>query len=430
MPFDSNGNASLVPGYLAVTGQDILPSQHNPPLEDIASMLSQVVLRSGVAPMGGSLNFSGFKATNLGVATGDGDAVPKSQMDEAISDVEGQIQAINKVLSTKVANYEAVDDDFNKVLRFTAAATLSIEDAADLRENWTCEIWSEGGDLLIDPSASQTVNGLTTLILQKGQRAEIFRTSATTFFANVTSDAMSGAQIQGYLYGLRSTRNTSDTANDIDIAAGAAASDISPFSLMQLGASLTKRIDANWSVGTGQGGLDTGSVANSTYYVWLIQRPDTGVVDALFSLSSTSPTMPSNYTRKRLIGKFTRAASANGYPTNDLNMFISAPQAIALGGAPSLTHGLGAPPSRASLQLVCVTTDLGYSAGAIIEYPPWGLSIPSISAGVGITVEINATSIILGYPLVGIYIRNKSAGNGTYADIDPSRWVAVVRAWP
>lgn len=80
MPYDSNGNASLVPGYLAVEGQTILPSQHNPPLEDIASMLSQVVLRSGVAPMSGNLNYSGFKPINIGTATSGGDAVPLSQL--------------------------------------------------------------------------------------------------------------------------------------------------------------------------------------------------------------------------------------------------------------------------------------------------------------------------------------------------------------
>lgn len=85
MPYDSNGNASLVPGYLAVEGQTILPSQHNPPLEDIASMLSQVVLRSGVAPMTGALNMNGFKVTGLGTGSASGDAVTYAQLQEVIS---------------------------------------------------------------------------------------------------------------------------------------------------------------------------------------------------------------------------------------------------------------------------------------------------------------------------------------------------------
>jgi hypothetical protein len=60
---------------------------------------------------------------------------------------------------------------------------------------------------------------------------------------------------------------------------------------------------SSWAVGTGNGGLDTGSIANSTWYsVWVIKRPDTGVNDVLLSTSATAPTMPANYTLKKRIG--------------------------------------------------------------------------------------------------------------------------------
>ena len=85
MPFDSNGNASLVPGYLAVSGQVILASQHNPPLEDIASMLSQCVLRSGVAPLGGNLSAAGFKITNAANGSADGDYVTMAQLNSVVA---------------------------------------------------------------------------------------------------------------------------------------------------------------------------------------------------------------------------------------------------------------------------------------------------------------------------------------------------------
>lgn len=55
MPDDASGNFSLVSGYLAQTGQTIQPSQHNPPLEDIAAALTGRLPRSGVAPMTGPL---------------------------------------------------------------------------------------------------------------------------------------------------------------------------------------------------------------------------------------------------------------------------------------------------------------------------------------------------------------------------------------
>jgi microcystin-dependent protein len=51
MPRDPSGNYSLPPGYFAETGQRILPSQHNPPLEDIAQALTGSLPRNGSAPM-------------------------------------------------------------------------------------------------------------------------------------------------------------------------------------------------------------------------------------------------------------------------------------------------------------------------------------------------------------------------------------------
>lgn len=55
MPRDSNGNFALNSGYQAVLGETIQPSQHNPPLEDIAQALTDSLPRSGSAPMGGPL---------------------------------------------------------------------------------------------------------------------------------------------------------------------------------------------------------------------------------------------------------------------------------------------------------------------------------------------------------------------------------------
>jgi hypothetical protein len=84
-------------------------------------------------------------------------------------------------------------------------------------------------------------------------------------------------------------------------------------------ASLTKRIDASWAAGTNQGGLDTGTVANSTwYYLWAIYNPTTLVADYLISASASSPTMPSGYTFKRFLCEQIAAAvltngSANLY---------------------------------------------------------------------------------------------------------------------
>lgn len=118
-----------------------------------------------------------------------------------------------------------------------------------------------------------------------------------------------GGLPQGHLFGLTLSNNGSDATNDIDIATGRAR-DGGNTADMVLASALTKRLDAAWAVGTNQGGLDTGVIANTTYHIWLIKRSDTGVVDVLFSTSASAPTMPTNYGLKRRIGSLRRVSGA------------------------------------------------------------------------------------------------------------------------
>ncbi len=115
--------------------------------------------------------------------------------------------------------------------------------------------------------------------------------------------------LRGYIDGLILSNNAIDPTNDIDMSIGVAF-DNSTEKLIRLTSSITKRLDAAWAVGTGNGGLDTGVIANTTYHIWLIRRSDTGVVDWLFSASATSPTMPTNYDQKRRVGSILRESAA------------------------------------------------------------------------------------------------------------------------
>jgi hypothetical protein len=112
--------------------------------------------------------------------------------------------------------------------------------------------------------------------------------------------------------GLKVSINSSDSDHDIDVTTGVCF-DGAFVEMMDLGASTyVKRVDASWSVGSTAGGLDTGSVAaDKRYYVWVIKRVDTNVVDVLISLSASSPTMPTSYTLKKLIGTGFTDASSN-----------------------------------------------------------------------------------------------------------------------
>lgn len=84
MPF-SNGIFSLIPSYRAIAGQTIRTEQHNPPLEDIANGLSQVLLRDGSAGMVGDLPMGGRRITNLGTASLPADGISLGQVQELLS---------------------------------------------------------------------------------------------------------------------------------------------------------------------------------------------------------------------------------------------------------------------------------------------------------------------------------------------------------
>lgn len=150
----------------------------------------------------------------------------------------------------------------------------------------------------------------------------------------------------GFLYGLTLSNNGSDGTNDIDIATGKA-TDATNAVDMVLASALTKRTDAAWAVGTGNGGLDTGAVGNNTYHVWLIKRSDTGVVDALFSLSASAPTMPASYDYKRRIGSIVRTGGAIKAFIQDGDKFmwsVPAPDVAAVNpGTAAVTRTLTVP---------------------------------------------------------------------------------------
>lgn len=132
--------------------------------------------------------------------------------------------------------------------------------------------------------------------------------------------ALTAAQVKAilgpdgwHLDGLELSNNATDSDHDLDVAAGSCI-DATKAEMITLASAITKRIDAVWAVGTNQGGLDTGTVSgNKLYAVWLIKRSDTGVVDVLFSLSFTAPTMPADYDYKRRIGAVRSDGFANIY---------------------------------------------------------------------------------------------------------------------
>ena len=177
-------------------------------------------------------------------------------------------------------------------------------------------IYNNGTAMAFPATTSISLNAQTMYLDAAGLYSLVYETLNLRVNAGlkVTGSTNVGTVVPAkHISGLTWNSSVADPVNDVNIAVGECASDDATAAskrLMVLATTITKRTDAVWAVGDNLGGLDTGVVGNNDYYIWLIQRADTGVVDALFSLSSTAPTMPTNYSFKRLIGWVKRTAGS------------------------------------------------------------------------------------------------------------------------
>lgn len=265
----------------------------------------------------------------------------------------GPISAAPFATLSKTTTYTVGVVDHGKTIKADAtggAFTITLPAATDAGDGFEITVVktdSSANAVTIDGDSAETVNGAANFAIGYQYKSATFRcdgsnwqvknealivptglTDNTLVRADGTAGKLQSSIVvvddsgnlsgvnnlmpPGGIFGLLLTNNGSDANNDIDVSAGRAASADSSPSDMVLASSITKRLDASWAVGSGNGGIDTGSKANSTtYHVWLIKRPDTGVVDALFSTSASSPTMPTNYTLKRRIGAVLTDGSGN-----------------------------------------------------------------------------------------------------------------------
>jgi hypothetical protein len=117
------------------------------------------------------------------------------------------------------------------------------------------------------------------------------------------------AAFRNYLSGLIMSAAGSSFSVDVGVACDSTNVDVLTL------ASLISKTTSAWAVGSTNGGLDTGTIAaNTWYHVFLIKRPDAGVVDVLVSLSATAPTLPTSYTLFRRIGAMRTNASSQWTP--------------------------------------------------------------------------------------------------------------------
>jgi hypothetical protein len=146
----------------------------------------------------------------------------------------------------------------------------------------------------------------------KGEVPDPGAVAGTTRFLREDASWTAPPVLPKQLAGLTLANDATTPATVLDIDVGSACSDDNT-TMIVLTTALTKNCNAAWAVGSGNGALDSGSAlaASTWYHVYLIERTDTGVIDVLVSTNATTPTMPTNYTKKRRIGSIKTDASSH-----------------------------------------------------------------------------------------------------------------------
>lgn len=207
------------------------------------------------------------------------------------------------IADNNLVEIDSADAASGEYAKFTANG-LESKSVTEVKTDLSLSNVTDDAQLKIASNLSDVNNQQTSLnnvTAVSGATNEYVLTKDTSTGNAIFKIAAGGGGFKEYGLALA---NGTDTDHEIDIAAGARWDSTYAEPITYAGGT----IDIENS---GAGGLDTGSVANSTqYYIWLC-KGDSGVT-AVFSASASAPTLPSGYdTYKACVGRVITEGSAN-----------------------------------------------------------------------------------------------------------------------
>lgn len=202
-------------------------------------------------------------------------------------------------VNSQSAGYTIVAGDQGKLVRITSAGTVTTADATVVTSPFVCMVSNaSSGTLTIDGSGAQTIDGQSTITLPPGAGVTLFTDGSNWFTAGRGNiqDASSFVVTlpQGYLSGLGTSNNSTDSEHDIDIATGTARDSTDAFTFT-ITSTHVKRIDASWATGSAAGGLASAlSLSADTWYHVFLVDDGSGTTEAGFDTSLTATNLLSD----------------------------------------------------------------------------------------------------------------------------------------
>lgn len=347
MPFNGSGTFQRVRNWMqdAAANIRIRADRHDSEDDNFAQGLSQCITKDGQTTITANLPMANYRHTNVGAATAINQYVryDQLQLGKAVwAEAGGTADAITAIYTP--STFTPVDGQLYYVRASAANATTTPTFSPDGTTAQIItkygsvplgigDIFGDGHDLILRYRSSDTKYELLNPAIRNSAPGwfSISGTSTEGAYIDMYEDTDNGKNkvkfkapdllaadvtvtlpaasgtlllesqvpvirnfIDGYIM------STAGASTTITVSAGQA-TDSANAAYLSLAASLAKTTAA-WVVGAG-GGLDTGSIAPSTWYhFYVIRRPDTGVVDVLFSTNGVTPTLPANYTQFRRIG--------------------------------------------------------------------------------------------------------------------------------
>lgn len=309
-----NGSGTFDRLYNWVTDRDnnvkILASKMDQEMDGFATGLSNCITRNGESTIISNLSLNNYKLTGLANGSSRTDSINIGQVQDGtytyLGLTGGVADAYTLAPSAIITSY-AVTQRFTVKIHATNTTTtpyLQISAIANPTTNAVIKKLSVTKEEINVAIGDLIANGVYSFQ----------RNSANDAWIVLELSNLATSNIQGIAYltnPISWNNNIADANNDIDFTIGVIDHDNGSGQSLSTTA-LTKQLDATFVAGNNQGGLDTGTKANSTWYqIFAISNNTTYAVDYLFSTSRTSPTIPSGWTKRRWLGAIRTNSSGN-----------------------------------------------------------------------------------------------------------------------